>query len=278
MKQVINKKEGIALGIAAVVLLLAATFGDLALSQAVYNQQNLYGLFFEAFGELPGVLVAVFSSAALMVTMPKPLNFKRWLGLIGLGLLMVSYGLMGGSMPVSYLGGPTAVSILLGVVFVAGSLWLASRVDQQHHAALRRAAVIGLLAFVGAVFFITLIKMGWGRPRFRSMIDPITQFTPWFLPQGLAAGNEFMSFPSGHTANSAVILWIALIPSFVPALAGKEQPLKIAAFLWIGMVMFSRIIMGAHFLSDVTMGAIISIGFFCLLCRWIKEKIPVENK
>lgn len=115
---------------------------------------------------------------------------------------------------------------------------------------------------------INVLKYFWGRPRFRSMDDPLKQFTAWYLPQALAAGNEFMSFPSGHSANAAVVVWVVLLPGFVPALQGKERYLGLCAGAWLVCVMYSRIIMGAHFLSDVTMGAALSVTLFFLLCGW----------
>lgn len=55
---------------------------------------------------------------------------------------------------------------------------------------------------------------------------------------------------------------ITLLPKFIPALGKKENILKVIACIWIGCVMVSRIIMGAHFLSDVTMGMTISLVLF----------------
>lgn len=89
----------------------------------------------------------------------------------------------------------------------------------------------------------------------------------WMIPQGLTTNNEFMSFPSGHSANAAIIMWITLLPSFVPALAKRETVLKLFAVLWIGCVMISRVMMGAHFLSDVTMGMTLSLLLFYLFYR-----------
>lgn len=53
------------------VLLAAGSLVDLPLSMTVYQPQSLYGRFFEAFGELPGVFVAAFGFAALLVTRHK---------------------------------------------------------------------------------------------------------------------------------------------------------------------------------------------------------------
>lgn len=108
------------------------------------------------------------------------------------------------------------------------------------------------------------------RLRFRSMTEPFNEFSLWFLPQGFTTNNEYMSFPSGHSVNSAVILWITLIPTSISKLKGKELYFKVVSFIWIIMIMISRVIMGAHFASDVTVGASISIVAFYLISKWVK--------
>ena len=43
-------------------------------------------------------------------------------------------------------------------------------------------------------------------------------------------------------------------------------------FAWIILVMLSRIVVGAHFASDVTMGVVISFSVFLFLkARFLKE-------
>lgn len=269
-----TKKENLFLGGIFVILLAVFSFTDLAISQALFNGESLYGKFFEAFGELPGALVAVFCSAALIVTRNKAVKWKSICSVILFGFLLLSFGFMAGVMPINYLGAPMPIAALLAAVFIVAAFFLAKKVDPKQMQSLRRAAIIGILTFVAAIIVINLIKMGWGRMRFRIMDDPAAQFSAWFLPQGFTTDNEFMSFPSGHSANSAVILWITLIPAFAPRFKNSSILLKIIAFAWTALVMFSRIIMGAHFASDVLMGATISIAIFCILSS---KLLPIKN-
>ena len=90
-------------------------------------------------------------------------------------------------------------------------------------------------------------------------------FQPWYImgsemkdklmALGIAA-EEFKSFPSGHTACAIT----ALVFSTLPLIADKKSPLSkiifIFGFIFAVIVGFSRLIMGAHFLTDVTMGAV----------------------
>lgn len=258
-------------GIVAALLVIFA-FTDLEISKALYNPQSGYGHFFEAFGELPGALIGVFSLAALITTGKYNAKWKTILFNIIFGVLLIMFSFMAAVMPMNYLGGiKMPLAGILAAVYAIAALWITKILSKEENKSLRQAAIIGILTFVAAILVINIIKMFWGRLRFRSMEAPYNEFSLWFIPQGLTTNNEYMSFPSGHSANSAVIWWITLLPTFVVSLRGKEKYLKGIAGAWIVMVMISRVIMGAHFASDVTMGATLSIVSFYLISKWIKR-------
>lgn len=254
------------------ILLAIFTFTDLQISKTIYNPQSGFGHFFEVFGELPGALIGVFSMAALIVTGNYNAKWKTILFNLIFGVLLVMFSFMAAIMPLNYLDGISMpLAVILAVVYGAGSLWIAKILSKEENKNLREAAIIGILTFIAAIVVINIIKMCWGRLRFRSMVEPYKEFSLWFMPQSFTTNNEYMSFPSGHSANSAVIWWITLLPTFVAQLRGKEKHLKLVAGAWIVMVMISRIIMGAHFASDVTVGASISIICFYLISRGVKR-------
>jgi membrane-associated phospholipid phosphatase len=161
--------------------------------------------------------------------------------------------------------------MLIGVVYAAVALLLASKLGTDDQDALRKAAWVGLLLLLAAVIIVNIIKIPWGRMRLRIMDDPDNQFTRWFLPQGKAANDDYKSFPSGHSAGAAVIIWITLLPTFIAGLRTKKAAiaLNIIAYGWIVLVMVSRIIMGAHFASDTLVGASITLCCFYWLKKWI---------
>ncbi len=277
-----NKLEKLLFAFTVIILLIGFAFTDLQISQALYNPESSFGHFFETFGELPGALIAVFCMAALITTRNKEKKLENFLSIVGFCILLFLFSFMAAYLPINYLGkGLLPLAPVIAVIYAAAALLLAAKLSKDQKDKIRRAAVIGVLLFVSAILIINLIKMGWGRLRFRSMVEPFDHFSRWYLPQGFTSDNEYMSFPSGHSANSAVIIWITLIPSFIPKLKGSSVLLKIVAFAWILMVMVSRIIVGAHFASDVTLGASISILLFLLLCSWqeksANKKILVEQ-
>ncbi len=239
----------------ALVLLLIGAFLDLPISLALFRPYSGFGRFFAVFGELPLFFVACLSSAMFLVNRNRFVGWQNLLSLAGFGLLMLLAAYLGVSLALGRLGGVSLLPWgLMAVVALCGlSLLLARAFGVSPEA--RRAAAIGFLLVLMALFGINLLKLLWGRLRFREMSDPALQFTAWYVLKPFARSDATMSFPSGHSANAATILWITLLPTFFPKARGKEWLLWGVAIAWTGMVMLSRIIVGAHFLSDVTAGA-----------------------
>lgn len=66
-----------------------------------------------------------------------------------------------------------------------------------------------------------------------------------------------------------MLLWITLVPLFTLM---NQKISWILAITWIILVPLSRVIMGAHFLSDVTMGVAITFMLYVFLrYKYLKE-------
>lgn len=127
-----------------------------------------------------------------------------------------------------------------------------------------RIGMVLCLATLLAPVAINLIKDPWARPRYRAIVvtDGLPfqnwwqagtalrdQFTAMDVPK-----EEFKSFPSGHTSEAALMVLLGLLPAAIPKMK-KWEPLLVGSGLALPiLVAISRIIMGAHFLSDVTVG------------------------
>jgi len=267
-----TKKETlIVLGLALGLLILAIPF-DLTFSSMIYDQSNLFGRTFEAIGEFPAMAVAMFSSAALIFTRNKQKALSNIGSLVLGGLFLGLSALMGGVLPFNYLELSLIPGFVLAVVYVVIAVLLVKRIPVKQYPALRKAAWVGLMTFIVSMIAVNLIKMGWGRMRFRAMESSTDGFSPWYLPQGFNSNEEFKSFPSGHVANATLILFITLIPGFLPSWQKHAVKLKVLAYVWIILVALSRIVMGAHFISDVTMGFTITLLVFLLFIRLFKVK------
>ncbi|WP_051623435.1 phosphatase PAP2 family protein [Clostridium hydrogeniformans] len=250
-----------------VTLLVIFTFTDLQISNALYNPTSKFSYLFEAIGEFPAAIIATFCTVSLMITRNKEKSIKYNLRTIGYIIILGLCSFIGALLPVKYFNGPKVLIPILSILYIYLSYIIAKKEFITNKKELRNAAIVGLLTFVVVVITFNLIKFGWGRERYRHMISSgsFQGFSMWFVPQSLASGNEFMSFPSGHSANSAIMIWITLIPTFVSKLKNKKNYFLAFAVLWIVMVTTSRVIIGAHFASDVTIGATITLLTFTLL-------------
>ncbi len=131
-------------------------------------------------------------------------------------------------------------------------LLLASIAASCRFPALREARpvlLVVLLSFAFADLAGTLLKELLGRAR------PIAELAG----QLSAAGQHGSpSFPSGHAANSlALALPFVLI---IPAGSGVVRLVRLALLLIASLVCYSRIVLGAHYVSDVLAGAALALA------------------
>ena len=130
--------------------------------------------------------------------------------------------------------------------------------------------IIALLVILIAAFVSMQVLKGiFNRPRYRTAVLGYegVGFVPWYRlfsgaeyyvsEYGINA-DEFRSFPSGHSILSISAMYILPSLSWLfPKLKDKQLLLFLAGFVFGIMIMLTRMILGAHYLSDVSAGAII---------------------
>ena len=174
---------------------------------------------------------------------------------------LIATPLMGGAMYLGYLVGKKANNPQLWILMVVGAFF------------------IGLSLIIGT----TVVKNIFHRPRYRiAVADGCCDFYPWWerchdyksIMNFFEIGKEeFKSFPSGHTSVCALTMFGVILYPFV---TGKELKHQVLYF-YIGMaytlfVAFTRMLVGAHYLSDVGMGGLIS-----LICTYIYYEIIIHK-
>lgn len=151
--------------------------------------------------------------------------------------------------------------------------------------------VAALAACVLANIIILLVKDPVGRMRFRAINSNVGQrlinaglvqgYTPWYVRNGQpdeaiinsfidvypGASDAFKSFPSGHTCAAGMSYALIMLPDVVDFKHKKAG--KIAC--WVTpivitmLVAISRIVVGAHYMSDVTFGGTIAFVSFIIM-------------
>lgn len=267
------------------VLLLLGTFLDLTLAKALYSPNNVVATWITTIGIYPFAAAVVLflgvqCERVAHSTKTKPAKTAL------VAIMAVSALLVGFVGAASLLDGDCLGSIIPAVkdnrlaalalspiiewpLFLVG--WkLAARNDDK---LLLKRSVCFVLVLLAAFAFMQLTKGIFNRPRYRIVADGLegVGFVPWFRispkPTELMAQfgldrNEFRSFPSGHALLSISTISILLSLTWLfPSLRNKRVQLCWAGFGFTVVIIFTRMLLGAHYLSDVAAGALLGIAF-----------------
>lgn len=259
--------------------IIVGSFLDQSISASFYNKDSGYGAFFETIGLGLGYGMGPIAGVVCLFGL---IHRKKWwqkaLGffLFLLGYLAPAY-VFGRSLvdkpthygilfsaPLAYILGFTIMALFAILTF----LILDKRVEKQD-----TLPFVGLaltIAMLGQTAFIYVVKYLGGRPRWRYINDPAINttgdvFRAWWQMQPFKVNGDYLkSWPSGHSAVSAVTLTLGLLPLVSKRRFKFDQDiLLLLGFAYMVFTMVARIRYGAHYLTDVCFGALFSI-LICL--------------
>jgi membrane-associated phospholipid phosphatase len=263
------------------VLLLIGTFYDEKISEALYNPHGLVVMWISGIGAYPFFAFAVmFGGCFYERTLHSDLNkiLKILLcillilvitavGFIGAGAL-VDKDSLGYIFPQLNRNIPVILCISLVSIFplaYSGYRLAKSTADKK----LLKRIICLLLLFVIAYMFLQIVKNIFHRPRYRLALQGFEGigFVPWFKPflgyqdyieqYGIDKG-EFRSFPSGHSIlSTCMVIALPSLSRISSRLRDKQFQLGLLGFVISFIIILSRVILGAHYLSDVSAGALI---------------------
>ena len=266
------KKSRAVLIILAVIWLLAvvaASVWDMDITRAVMNEHSLYGRTLEAAGEPPAILFTSFNLALMAAYFFKctrlthrdiTLGVLNLIGCVGTAIFATVktvkyvYGYMGYStVPFLHIICAVCIAVAISALFVTIAVFMGEKGLKKYFDTALHCVIAAVATFV----IIWALKLVWGRVRPRQLTDTAL-FTPWYLPQWFTG---YFSFPSGHTANATVIFSLAYYLRFLPE-RRKWVGSTVVTLLgvWTALVALSRVVVGAHFLSDVLFGAAVTVA------------------
>lgn len=255
------------------VMLAVGSFADYSISLALYHPDNPLAKLLAGFGEYPAALGLSAAGAMLLSARNREKRLSGILQIIAGCWFILSGAAMAAVLPTGYLDIPIWLAALIGVgstgLTVWGILSLCRGIDRK--VVLRMAAAFLLVIFAD-ILVVNLIKIPWGRARMRLVAsEPRAYFMPWWQPgtelrdtlvaAGIAA-EEFKSFPSGHSANSSSLMLLSLLPMLHPQWKYRQTVFFYIGFGWSLVVAVSRIVMGAHYLTDTAVGLAVGLGAF----------------
>lgn len=257
-------------GLAAAGLLLwaalAAVFGryDLQISQAVYAPDTWWARGLEFAGWLVTPIILTWCLHFLLYRHGRATSQRwHWLGHVLFftaisGIILVLSGASEAAHAGDLCGlmraGAAETVYLVGLVVI-----LANRrsLTQERLEKIGRVAWLTILGCAAVFVVVSVLKNCAGRVRYREL-QALSQYTPWYQWNPFS-GNY--SFPSGHTANASGVFCLALLAPLVKA-GWKRAALTAAPFAFLAVMGASRVIVGAHFASDVLFGMGISVTVF----------------
>jgi membrane-associated phospholipid phosphatase len=243
-------------------------FTDLQISISVVNQNSGWAVFLENFGEIPGLLVLFFGAHIYLSHYSSNSRVRKIV--FSIIIFLASSFLSAYVVIVIYKGTignviflqEYKITIILVLLILNFLLHIQIRNLKITNSLKQFSKISVLLGVYGYLCLIQPIKFLWGRVRFRDLDTLYSYFTEWFIPNGIN-GNQ--SFPSGHAAMAWMILPLLLL------VVNKSKIIKISFLIliifWGLAVQCSRVVIGAHYASDVLFGGVIIIIIFLLLYK-----------
>lgn len=264
----INRKKWIVLCILYIGLLVCGTLFDQDIAAFMYNPDSMFAL-------IVAEATYVFACYLIMLSVFILIRMYHQQGRLGdIGkIILLALGLVATSVVIFL----KTSSIIVVPIHVIGyflfwkyiSTLTPSKIEQ-----LERPAKYSLLIIIVGFLCIESLKLVMGRVRPRS-VSELTPFSPWYIRNGflyrdiVAKADEVKSFPSGHSAWSmaGITLWL-----YAVELKFSKNEMKLCAFVlgaWTITVMVTRLMLGAHFLSDVVVGSgIMLLSYFVFTIRY----------
>ncbi|HQF41780.1 MAG TPA: phosphatase PAP2 family protein [Ignavibacteriaceae bacterium] len=248
---------------------------DLWISVNLYNPASYWARLLEKYGEIPGLLVILIAIHIYIVTLKESSNIKTILFtsfLLTTASLVTIYMLWAISLAIT--GNPAFFNYNEIYFFVAAIIAniFTSLLFKKHNKFSKKSILFSRLTFkmffYGYLVIIQPLKIFWGRIRFRDLAENYSNFTAWYIPNGIT-GNQ--SFPSGHAAMGFILM--ALFIFIMDKSFFKRIFFKAIIISYAIAVCISRIIVGAHYTSDVLFGAMIMIISYLLIKQNINKTL-----
>jgi len=264
-------------------IVLSVIFGiyDLKISEFLFDSENQAGNLVQSFGEIPGILFGLF--AIFTFWAGSKFRSKKQKIIVFTGGLLISTGLITYLAKLffeyfkAYFNFVSIRGISLALMAILVSLfgfYLFKTKLQKFSEKNYLFAKLSMLLIVISGLIVQFLKFLWGRIRYEDIVNGLGNFTAWYIPQGITGGS---SFPSGHV----FLAWV-LIPLFLIINKNKiSKNIALLLTILFGLfISYERVIIGAHYTSDVLFSTGIVILIFLFLYKKYfpkKSNLPTEK-
>lgn len=263
------------------VLTVCGSFYDYEIANKVYIGQkpteNFFGVFFAFAGVVPTFVGWSFLGASILCLAKKQIQEKRkrrWTIALAILLFVLSFFYFCNTLfmvnDVAF-SVHWAVAYPIGVVVIFAAAMLGYKLSWRSN----NQNLLKHLLFLTVVSLLTMLlimatKEIMDRPRFRFvwMENNPDFFRNWWqsgsdVQASLgsnAVSDEFSSFPSGHSAYAMFAIFLfSAFAAYDKRFEKYRGWLFFGGFVWWGLTAFSRMTVGAHYLTDVSIAGLITI-------------------
>lgn len=279
-----QSKSYVSLGVAGAMLLALTLIGsiwDYEIASKVYlgqmPEENIFGIIFSYVGIIPTFVGWSFLGASIICLSKKHVasTKKRRLLIAFAALLFVlSFFYFCNTL---YLSNANAfevnffVAYLIGIAVICAAAILGYKLSERcaDRELLKKLLLLAAVSLV-TLLIISVTKELMCRPRFRFVLymeNPDYFRSFWQSGSDIRDSlgrdivtDEFASMPSGHSAYSMFAIFLfPTLSDYVQGL-GKFRPYLFASgFVWWALTALSRMSVGAHYLTDITVAGLVTL-------------------
>lgn len=244
------------------LLLVIASFYDLALSELLYNRTSLFAKTVHVFAQLPTYILMAFFSAGVFNTRKRDGSANSMASAFGGFLLTAGFGFLCGYVflfNLNLYSMTLTMAIAIGI-FVCCYI-ITKLICDDDAKQLRKISFAGLISFgfaylIGMVMILLLERMPFGR-----LDASINVFEAWyrlrFHPDQF--GVLTRCFPSLNTLIASSVLMMNLFSVSFKRFSESEIMVKIATYSWLFVVALSQVVLGYAYVSDVVISILINM-------------------
>jgi membrane-associated phospholipid phosphatase len=296
-----QKQSYVSISIAAAILLALTVCGsvwDLEIANAIYlgeqPSENIFGIIFSYIGIIPTFVGWSFLGASILYLSKKQIAnaTKRRLAMaFAILLFVLSFFYFCNTL---YLSNANAFKIHFAAAYSIGIAVICAAAYLGYALAKRSedGELLYKLLFLAAVSLVTLIiisatKELMCRPRFRFVLanDNADYFRSWWqsgreIKDSLGKDivtDEFASLPSGHSAYSMFAIFLfPTLADYIRKLKKFKPYLFALGFVWWAVTALSRLTLGAHYLTDVTIAGLVAMLAYVIVS--VVQKFYLKRK
>lgn len=287
-----NRWPYIIFTIISLVLLILGSFFDLDIAKTIFIKDNFFGTALELMGAFIGYAGICLLATMLFINVLKTKYKKFWkvvwltfaIICCGVGIYFFGHDVFStsalGLKDLPFVGYLISALVMAGVVYL-GTL-LANKVEDREKAI--KIFITALFITALALLIVHGTKLFVSRMRYRYMVEnnSLSEYTEWwevFKHLHLSLENDISnSFPSAHTTGACIAaIQFSLLSTTISKTKKYTSLICIIALSWSIIVAYSRLSVGAHFLSDVSF-SLLSTSLCSLLGNEILLRFLLKDK